>query len=136
MRKAIKTDKAPAAIGPYDQATVANHLVFTSGQIPLDPKTGELIEGGIVDQTNQVIRNLQAILEASGASLDDVLKTTVYVTDLDDFAKVNGVFDQYFRGDDLPARTFVQVSGLPKGANIEIDAFAYISTQHFSGTGL
>jgi len=127
MPKAINTKNAPAAIGPYDQANVVNSLVFTSGQLPIDPATGEFVAGGIVQQTERVLDNIMAIVEASGASMEDVVKTTVYVTDLENYAKVNGVYDQYFRGDSLPSRTFVEVSALPKGAQIEIDAVAYLS---------
>ena len=121
--KAIETSHAPGAIGPYSQAIEAGGFVFVSGQIPLIPATGELVEGSVEVQTARVLENLKAILEAAGASLEDVVKTTVYITNMDDFAKVNGIYGQYFQ-ENPPARVCVEVSKLPKGALVEIDVIA------------
>lgn len=124
MKKIISTDKAPQAIGPYSQAIkVVGGLLFVSGQIPLVPATGEIVAGGINEQTKQVLENLKAILEAAEYSLSDVVKTTVYITDINNFAAVNAVYAKYFI-DDCPARVCVEVSKLPKGALIEIDVVA------------
>jgi 2-iminobutanoate/2-iminopropanoate deaminase len=123
MKEVISTDKAPAAIGPYSQAIKINGMLFVSGQIPLDPKTGEIVEGGIEAQTLQVLENLKAILAAAGHSLDDVAKTTVYLTNIQDFATVNGIYAKYFQKE-CPARVCIEVSNLPKGALIEIDVIA------------
>ena len=123
MRTAIQTDGAPAAIGPYSQAVRTGQFLFVSGQIPLDPGTGELVEGGIVDETHRVMRSLGAILEAAGVSFDAVLRTTVYLTDLGEFAAMNEVYASYFT-DPAPARATVQIAGLPKGARVEIDVIA------------
>lgn len=121
-RRAIQTEAAPAAIGPYSQAVRAGDLVFCSGQIPLDPASGSIVgEGDVVAQTHQVMKNLQAVLEAAESGFDRVLKTTIYLTDLDDFVKVNEAYASYFSADP-PARATVQVSRLPKGARVEIDA--------------
>lgn len=119
----IHTDRAPAAIGPYSQAQVVGDMVFTAGQIPIDPSTGELIDGDIADQTRQVMENLQAILEEAGASLESVVKTTVYLSNLDDFGVMNEVYGMHF-GDHRPARSTVQVARLPKSVGVEIDAIA------------
>ena len=124
MRQTIKTDKAPAAIGPYAQANRIGDLVFTSGQIPLDPETGELIGTTIEEQTGRALENLKAVLEAAGAAFDNVVKTTVFLADINDFAKMNEVYAGYFKGDKLPSRSAVQVAALPKGALIEIEAVA------------
>ena len=123
MKKVISTANAPQAIGPYSQAIEAGGFVFVSGQIPLIPTTGELVEGSVEVQTARVLENLKAILEAAGASLEDVVKTTVYITNMDDFAKVNGIYGQYFQ-ENPPARVCVEVSKLPKGALVEIDVIA------------
>ena len=123
MKEVISTDKAPAAIGPYSQAIKINGMLFVSGQIPLNPKTGEIVEGGIEAQTVQVLENLKAILTAAGHSLDDVAKTTVYLTSIQDFATVNGIYAKYFQKE-CPARVCIEVSNLPKGALIEIDVIA------------
>lgn len=120
--KSIDTKKAPEAIGPYSQAIVANGFVFCSGQIGLDPKTGELIEG-IENQTRQVLNNLKEVLKASGSGLDKVVKTTIYLVNIADFTVVNVIYGEYFEVH-KPARATVEVSGLPKGALIEIDAIA------------
>ena len=123
MKKVISTAEAPQAIGPYSQAIEAGGFVFVSGQIPLIPATGELVDGSVEVQTARVLENLKAILEAAGASLEDVVKTTVYITNMDDFAKVNGIYGQYFQ-ENPPARVCVEVSKLPKGALVEIDVIA------------
>lgn len=125
MRKMIATEKAPAAIGPYAQANVIGNLVFTSGQIPLDPKTGEMIGTTIEEQTEQVFKNLKAILEDAGTDLSKVIKTTCFMQNMGDFAKMNGVYATYF-GKELPSRSAVQVAALPKNAMVEIEAIAYI----------
>ena len=123
MKKVISTANAPQAIGPYSQAIEAGGFVFVSGQIPLIPATGELVEGSVEVQTARVLENLKAILEAAGSSLENVVKTTVYITNMDDFAKVNGIYGQYFQ-ENPPARVWVEVSKLPKGALVEIDVIA------------
>jgi 2-iminobutanoate/2-iminopropanoate deaminase len=120
----IRSDAAPAPVGPYSQAVLCAGLVFASGQIPLDPASGKLVAGGIEAQTERVIANLRAVLEAAGSSLERVLKTTVYLVDLSLFPRVNAVYGQHFRGAPLPARATVQVAALPLGAEIEIDAVA------------
>ena len=119
----VSTDRAPAAIGPYSQAVVGHGLVYTSGQVGMDPASGELVEGGVTAQTAQVLKNLAAVLEAAGSRLELVLKTTVYLTTMDDFAAMNEVYRKAF-DDVLPARATVAVVGLPKGALVEIDAVA------------
>ena len=119
MKKIISTDKAPAAIGPYSQAVEVNGLVFTSGVIPIIPETGELVEGGIEKQAEQAIGNLKALIEASGAKIEDTIKTVVFIKDMNDFAKVN--YSHFFTGD-CPARSCVEVARLPKDVLIEIEA--------------
>ena len=123
MKKVISTAEAPQAIGPYSQAIEAGGFVFVSGQIPLIPSTGELVEGSVEVQTARVLENLKSILEAAGSSLENVVKTTVYITHMDDFTKVNGIYGQYFQ-ENPPARVCVEVSKLPKGALVEIDVIA------------
>lgn len=118
----IHTDKAPAAIGPYSQAVVTGSLVFTSGQIPLVPETGEMKEGCIRCQTKQVMQNLQAVLEAAGSSLDRVVKTTCFLADIADFAAFNEVYAEFIQG--KPARSCVAVKDLPKGAKVEVEVIA------------
>lgn len=125
MRSFVSTDGAPRAIGPYSQGVRAGNLLFVSGQIPLDPETGRMIDGGIEVQAEQVLRNIAAVVEASGGKLTDVVKTTVYLKDLGDFEKVNGVYGRFF-AEHRPARAAVEVSDLPKGAKIEIEAIAVI----------
>ena len=124
--KKITTDKAPSAIGPYSQGIIANGFLFTAGQIPLDPVGGKIVEGGIVEQTNRVMENLQEVLRAAGASWNDVVKTTVYLHDLSHFPTVNEVYGKWL-GDARPARSTVQVTALPRGALVEIDAVATLS---------
>jgi len=122
-RKVISTEKAPAAIGPYSQGILANGFVYVSGCLPIDMKTGELSTGDIAEQTRCSLRNVAAILEASGSSLDKVVKTTVFVTNLANFGAVNGAYAEFFPGE-APARACVQVAALPKNAEIEIEAVA------------
>ena len=123
MNTAIRTPEAPAAVGPYSQAIATGQFLFTAGQIPLLPATGELIEGGIPEQTTQVLENLSAVLRANSMQLSDVVKTTVFLTDLADFAAMNRIYESYFQ-DPAPARSTVQVAALPKGACVEIEAVA------------
>src|SRR3954462_8065652 len=118
--KSLHTDRAPAAIGPYSQAVVANGLVFTAGQIALDPVTGQVVEGDVVVQTEQVLRNLDAVLGSAGATWLDVVKSTVFLTDMRDFPRMNEVYARVM-GDARPARSTVQVAGLPRGVQVEID---------------
>ena len=125
MRKIVATDKAPAAIGPYAQANIIGTLVITSGQIPIDPATGNLVEGDIEVQTRQVFANLKAVLEAAGSSLDKIVKTTCFMDNMNDFAKMNEVYASFFSGD-YPSRSAVEVAKLPKGALIEIEVIAYL----------
>ena len=121
---AIATDRAPAAIGPYSQAVRAGDLVFTSGQIGLDPATGELVKGGVESETRQVLDNLTAVLEAAGTGWRDVVRTTIYLADIADFALVNKLYGERVGVGVLPARSTVQVARLPRGAAVEIDAIA------------
>jgi 2-iminobutanoate/2-iminopropanoate deaminase len=123
MKKQIQTEKAPAAIGPYSQGIAAGGLVFCSGQIPIDPSTGAVIAGGIEEQTRQVFKNLSAILEAAGSSLDQAVKCTVFLQDMNDFAAMNKIYAEFFHGV-APARAAFQVVRLPKDAKIEIDCIA------------
>lgn len=120
MKEIISTQKAPAAIGPYSQAVGTGNLVFCSGQVPLVPETGALIEGGIKEQTLQVFKNIEAILAQASLTMADIVKTTVFLTDINDFADMNEVYAEYFEGN-YPARSAVQVAALPKGAKIEIE---------------
>jgi len=123
-RHIIDTVRAPAAIGPYVQANCIDGLVFTSGQIPLDPISGKIVGENIEEQTERALENLKAVIEAAGTSLDNVVKTTVFLADMNDFAKMNEVYARYFTGDKLPSRSTVQVAALPKGALFEIEAVA------------
>jgi 2-iminobutanoate/2-iminopropanoate deaminase len=125
--QAIQTATAPRAIGPYSQAIRAGELLFLSGQIPLDPATGELVSGGIDVQTRRVLDNLGAILQSAGGSFADVVKTTIYLVDLAEFAAMNAVYETYF-AQPAPARATVQVAALPKGARIEIEAVAHLAS--------
>lgn len=122
-RALVSTDRAPAAIGPYSQAITAGDLVFCSGQIPIDPATGELCDGDVAAQTTQVLDNLAAVLERAGSRLDSMVKTTIYLADLGDYATVNRIYGERV-GTLPPARACVQVAALPKGAKVEIDAIA------------
>ena len=121
--RSISTDRAPKAIGPYSQGIVAGELPFLSGQVPLDPASGSLLKGTVQEEVARVLENLKAILEAAGSSLDRVVRTTVFLTDLGDFEAMNEVYARYF-GANRPARSTVQVTALPRGARIEIDAIA------------
>lgn len=125
MKHTIATEQAPQAIGPYSQAVVSNGLAYLSGQIPLDPATGQIVEGDIAAQTARVLENLKAVLAACGSSLDQVLKTTVYLKDLGEFARMNEVYARYFAATP-PARSTVEVARLPRDARIEIDAIARV----------
>jgi len=126
--KQITTTHAPAAIGPYSQGIVANGFLFTAGQIALDPATGKIVDGGIVEQTERVMQNLQQVLEAASVSWKDVVKTTIYLHDISHFPSVNEIYGKWL-GDARPARSTVQVSGLPRGGLIEIDAVAIKSSK-------
>jgi 2-iminobutanoate/2-iminopropanoate deaminase len=119
----VATPDAPQAIGPYSQAVKANGVVYTSGQIALDPATGNLVEGSFEDQVHRVMRNLEAVLKAAGSGFDRVLRATVYVTDLANFGALNTIYESYF-GAHKPARTTIQASALPKGSMVEIDLIA------------
>jgi 2-iminobutanoate/2-iminopropanoate deaminase len=122
--KEARSDAAPAPVGPYSQAVEHDGWIFASGQIPLDPASGELVGGEIEDQARQVLANLRAVLEAAGASLDDVVRTTIYLIDLGHFPRVNAVYAEHFTAEPRPARATVQVAALPLGAAVEIDAIA------------
>ena len=123
MKKAISTTKAPAAIGPYSQAIKVGNLVYTSGQIPIDPATGNFVEGGIKEQTRQSLSNVKAILEEAGLTMANVVKTTVFMADMNDFADMNAVYAEFF-AEPYPARSAVAVKTLPKGALVEIEVVA------------
>ena len=125
-RQEVRTDEAPAPVGPYSQAIRAGDLVYASGQIPLDPASGEKVEGEIEDEARQVLANLKAVLEAAGSGMDRVVKATVYLTDLSLFPRVNDVYAEAFDVDPAPARVTVGVSALPLGAQVEIDAIALV----------
>lgn len=125
MKEIISTPNAPAAIGPYSQAVRWNGLIYCSGQIPLDPATGQIVEGGIEEQTVRVLDNLKAVLEAAGASLETVLKTTIFVKDMGDFGKVNEVYGRYFPANP-PARATVEAARLPRDVRVEIEAVAFV----------
>ena len=126
MKHIINTDNAPAPIGPYNQAVKSGHLLYTSGQIPIDPATGEMVSGGVREQSIQVLENLKAVLEAGGSSLDDVIKTTVFLADMADFPVLNTIYAEFFSEENAPARSTVQVAGLPKGSLVEIEAIAKV----------
>ena len=123
-RTIITTDKAPAAIGPYSQANRVGDFIFTSGQIPLDPATGEIVGETVAAQTERAIENLKEVLEAANSGLDKVIKTTVFLANISDFAEMNEVYSRYFTGEKLPSRSAVGVAGLPRGASVEIEAIA------------
>ena len=124
-KKIVHTDHAPAAVGPYSQAVVVGNLVYTAGQIALVPATGKMLDGDVAAQAEQVLKNLTPVLTAAGSSLDNVVKTTVFLNDMKDFATVNGVYAQFF-GQNPPARSAVQVAALPLGALVEIEAVALV----------
>ena len=126
MRTAVKTDRAPGAIGPYSQAIKAGGFVFASGQIAIDPRTGQFVAGGVVEQTEQVLKNLSAVLEAAGSSLSHVVKTTVFLADMKEFTAMNEVYGKFFTGEH-PARATVAAAGLPKDARVEIEAVALLA---------
>jgi len=123
VREIIQTDRAPAAIGPYSQAIKTNGLVFASGQIPIDPQSGQFVEGGIREQTKQVLKNLAAVLEAAGSSLSRVVKTTVFLADMQEFGAMNEVYGEFFK-EEPPARATVEAARLPRDARVEIEAIA------------
>jgi 2-iminobutanoate/2-iminopropanoate deaminase len=125
VREIISTDKAPSAIGPYSQAVRVGGFVFASGQIPIDPATGEFVAGGVAEQTDQVLRNVSAVLEAAGTGLDRVVKTTVFLADMNDFSAMNEVYGRFFN-EQPPARATVQAARLPRDARVEIDAIALV----------
>jgi 2-iminobutanoate/2-iminopropanoate deaminase len=125
MRNIISTERAPKAIGPYSQAVVANGFVFLSGQIPLDPSTNQIITGDIAAQTERVLENLKSVLEAAGSSLERVVKTTVYLKDMGEFAKMNEVYGRYFASN-APARATVEAARLPRDVSVEIDCIASV----------
>ena len=122
--KIISTSSAPAAIGPYSQGIVAGGLLFASGQIPLSPETGEVVRGGVKEQTEQVMRNIEAVLTAAGTDFSNVVKATCFLTDMDDFAVFNEIYAEYFTG--KPARSCVAVAALPRGVCVEVEVIAYI----------
>jgi 2-iminobutanoate/2-iminopropanoate deaminase len=124
MKKIIHTHEAPAPIGPYSQAVRMGNTVYTSGQIAIDPKTGSLIQGSIADETHQVMRNMQAVLEAAGLGFEQVLKSTIFITNMDDFGAINEVYGSYFDSETAPARETVQVARLPKDVRVEISMIA------------
>lgn len=126
MRLKIQTEHAPAAIGPYSQAIKAGQFVFASGQIPIDPATGEFVSGGVAEQTEQVLKNLKAVLEAAGSGLDKIVKTTVFLVDMKDFGAMNEVYGTFFKSDP-PARATVAAAGLPRDARVEIEAVALVA---------
>ena len=125
MKKIVSTPKAPSAIGPYNQAITFDKLVFTSGQIALDPATMEIVAGGVQEQTKQVMENLKAVLEEAGSSFENVLKTTCYLSDMDNFVAFNEVYGQYFKSETAPARSTVAVKTLPKNVLVEVDVISY-----------
>ncbi len=125
MKETVTTDKAPGAIGPYSQAIKADGMVFCSGQIPIDPATGEFVSDVVGEQTEQVLRNLSEVLKAAGTALDNVVKTTVFLADMNDFVEMNEVYSRYF-GDNKPARATVQAARLPRDAKVEIDCIAIV----------
>ena len=125
MKEIISTTKAPAAIGPYSQAVKLNNMIYTSGMIPLVPETMQVVEGGVQQQTKQVLENLKALLESAGSSLDKVVKTTVFIKDMNEFPKINETYAQFFAANP-PARSTVEVARLPKDVLVEIECIAYI----------
>lgn len=126
MRKIVSTKAAPAAIGPYSQGNIFGNLLFTSGQVPLDPETGAIVGTTIEEQTEQVFKNVKAILEEAGSSFDKVLKTTVFIKDMNDFAAMNAIYAKYFTEGSYPSRSAVEVARLPKDVLVEIETIAYL----------
>lgn len=126
MKKIIYTDKAPAPIGPYNQAVLSGNTLYTSGQIALDPRTMELVVSNIEAETKQVMENMKAVLEAAGMTFENVVKTTIFIMDMNDFGKINTVYASYFNEENSPARETVQVAGLPKNVNVEISMIAVL----------
>lgn len=126
MRKIVSTKAAPAAIGPYSQGNIFGNLLFTSGQVPLDPETGAIVGTTIEEQTEQVLKNVKAILEEAGSSFDKVLKTTVFIKDMNDFAAMNSIYAKYFTEGSYPSRSAVEVARLPKDVLVEIETIAYL----------
>jgi 2-iminobutanoate/2-iminopropanoate deaminase len=124
-RKTVRTQKAPLPVGPYEQAVASGSFVFLAGQIGFDPKTGKMVEGGVVEQTERVLQNMKAVLEASGSSLARVMRVGVYLADMSDFAAMNEVYSKYM-GEAKPARSAIAVKGLPAGALVEMDAIALV----------
>jgi reactive intermediate/imine deaminase len=127
--KEVRTERAPTPVGPYSQAVVHEGLVYVSGQIPLDPATGEVAEGEIEAQATRVFENLRAVLEAAGSGLERVLRTSIYLTDLSAFPRVNAIYERHFTGDPKPARSTIGVAALPLGVQIEVDAVATTDTE-------
>ena len=125
MRRVIYTPKAPKPVGPYSQGVIAGNYLFVSGQIPIDPETGEVVKGDFKTQVRRVLENIKAIVEASGASMKDVVKVTVYLKDMNKFREFNEIYKEYFK-EEPPARSVVEVSNLPKNVDLEIDAIVYI----------
>ena len=125
MKQIIQTDRAPQAIGPYSQAIKARGFVYASGQIPIDPTTGQFVDGGIREQTEQVLKNVAAVLEAAGSRLEQIVKTTVFLADMEEFAAMNEVYAKFFTSDP-PARATVQAAGLPRNARVEIEVVALV----------
>jgi 2-iminobutanoate/2-iminopropanoate deaminase len=123
VKEIIQTEHAPNAIGPYSQAVKANGLIFASGQIPIDPQTGQFVPGGVAEQTEQVLKNLAAVLEAAGSGLDRIVKTTVFLADMQEFGAMNEVYGKFFK-ESPPARATVEAAGLPRAARVEIEAIA------------
>lgn len=126
MKQIISTNKAPGAIGPYNQAVIHNGVLYASGQIAINPATGELVEGSIEEETHQVLKNVGGILEAAGCTFEDVLKASVFVKDMNQYAQINAVYAEYFHPDTAPARELVEVANLPKFVNIEISVIAAV----------
>ena len=126
MKKIIATKNAPGAIGPYNQGVVHNGLLYASGQIAINPATGELVQGSIEDETHQVLKNVGGILEAAGSSYDDVLKVSVFVKDMHQYGRINAVYAKYFEPENAPARELVEVANLPKFVNIEVSVIAAV----------
>lgn len=124
MKNVLSTEKAPAAIGPYSQGTKTGNMIYLSGQLPIDPEKGEITAADIEGQTRQSLMNVQSILESDGCTMDDVVKTTVFLQDMNDFAKMNGVYSEFFHEGNYPARSAFQVAALPKGAMVEIEVVA------------